>query len=180
MSWVRLSSSCHPSDKIIHLPVYTATICVRFEFFFFFNSVLSPCAVDKVPVYVTLINTRSMKSPTPSRLCLSSSLFLSPLCDTVSQMWSASWTSRFLDAFAKLRKAIICYVISVRLSAWNDLAPTWRIFTKFGIWVLSFSPTYALIYIIKILPQAVTLVARFTPTCFDPYGSSSGSTAGPC
>ena len=41
---------------------------------------------------------------------------------------------------------------------------------------------YALIYtyIIKILSQAVTLVALFTPTCFDPYGSSSGSTAGPC
>ena len=45
---------------------------------------------------------------------------------------------------------------------------------------LVFSPTYALIYIIKILSQAVTLVARFTPTCFDPYGSSSGSIAGPC
>jgi len=45
---------------------------------------------------------------------------------------------------------------------------------------LVFSPTYALIYIIKILSQAVTLVARFTPTCFNPYGSSSGSTAGPC
>ena len=45
---------------------------------------------------------------------------------------------------------------------------------------LVFSPTYAIIYIIKILSQAITLVARFTPTCFDPYGSSSGSTAGPC
>ena len=31
---------------------------------------------------------------------------------------------------------------------------------------------------IKILSQAVTLVALFTPTCFDPYGSSSGSTYG--
>ena len=48
------------------------------------------------------------------------------------------------------------------------------------IGLLSFSPTYALMYIIKILSQAVTLVALFTPTCFDPYGSSSGSTAGPC
>ena len=46
--------------------------------------------------------------------------------------------------------------------------------------LLSFSPTYALIYIIKILSQAVTFVALFTPTCFDPYGSSSGGTAGPC
>ena len=41
-------------------------------------------------------------------------------------------------------------------------------------------PTYALIYIIKILSQAVTFVALFIPTCFDPYGSLSGSTAGPC
>ena len=46
--------------------------------------------------------------------------------------------------------------------------------------LVSISPTYALIYIIKILSQAVTLIAHFTPTCFDPYGSSSGSTAGPC
>jgi len=45
---------------------------------------------------------------------------------------------------------------------------------------LSFSPTHALIYIIKILSQAITLIAHFTSTCFDPYGSSSGSTAGPC
>ena len=45
---------------------------------------------------------------------------------------------------------------------------------------LVLSPTYALIYIIQILSQAITLVALFTPTCFDPYGSSSGSTAGPC
>ena len=35
-------------------------------------------------------------------------------------------------------------------------------------------------YIIKILSQAVTLIAHFTPTCFDPCGSSSGSTTGPC
>ena len=45
---------------------------------------------------------------------------------------------------------------------------------------LVLSPTYALIYIIKILSQAITFVALFTPTCFDPYGSSSGSTDGPC
>jgi len=37
--------------------------------------------------------------------------------------------------------------------------------------ILVSSPTYALIYIIKILSQAVTLVALFTSTCFDPYGS---------
>ena len=45
---------------------------------------------------------------------------------------------------------------------------------------LVFSPTYALVYIIKILSQAVTLIAHITPTCFDPYRSSSGSISGPC
>ena len=45
---------------------------------------------------------------------------------------------------------------------------------------LVFLPTYALIFINKMLSQSVTLVALFTPTCFDSYGSSSGSTAGPC
>jgi len=41
---------------------------------------------------------------------------------------------------------------------------------------LVLSPTYTLIHIIKILSQAITLVALFTPTYFDPYGSSSGNT----
>ena len=45
---------------------------------------------------------------------------------------------------------------------------------------LVLSPTYEFIYITKILSQAITSVALFSPTCFDPYGSSSGSTAGPC
>ena len=40
----------------------------------------------------------------------------------------------FLGAFAKLRKAIVSYVMSVRLSAWNNLAPTEHIFMKF-IWI---------------------------------------------
>ena len=60
---------------------------------------------------------------------------------------------------------------------WPSLKHTYKTTGKI---ILSFSPTYALIYIIKILSQAVTLIAHFTPTCFDPYGSSSGSTAGPC
>ena len=33
---------------------------------------------------------------------------------------------------------------------------------------------------IKILSQLITSVALFTPTCFDPYGSSSESPSGPC
>jgi len=39
-----------------------------------------------------------------------------------------------LGTFAKLRKATISFVMSVRLSAWNKSAPTERIFVKFGIW----------------------------------------------
>jgi len=33
---------------------------------------------------------------------------------------------------------------------------------------------------IKVLSQLITSVALFTPTCFDLYGSSSGSPSGPC
>ena len=36
-----------------------------------------------------------------------------------------------LGAFAKLQKATIIFVMSVRLSAWNNSAPTGRIFMKF-------------------------------------------------
>jgi hypothetical protein len=39
----------------------------------------------------------------------------------------------FLDAFAKLRKATISFVLSVRLFAWNNSTPTRRIFMKFDI-----------------------------------------------
>ena len=51
----------------------------------------------------------------------------------------SEWCISFLGAFAKLRKATINFVrsvcLSVCLSAWNSSAPTWRIFTKFDIWV---------------------------------------------
>jgi len=36
----------------------------------------------------------------------------------------------FLDAFAKLRKATVSFVMSVCPSAWNNPAPTGRIFRK--------------------------------------------------
>jgi hypothetical protein len=39
----------------------------------------------------------------------------------------------FLGVFANLRKATISIVMSVRLSAWNNSAPTGRIFMKFDI-----------------------------------------------
>ena len=38
-----------------------------------------------------------------------------------------------LGAFAKLRIATISFVMSVRLSAWNNSAPTGPIFVKLGI-----------------------------------------------
>ena len=38
---------------------------------------------------------------------------------------------RLLGAFAKLWKATISFIMSVRLSAWNNWAPTGRIFMKF-------------------------------------------------
>jgi len=48
---------------------------------------------------------------------------------------------KLLGAFAKLWKATITFVISVRLSmflsvrpAWNTSVTTWRILKKFGIW----------------------------------------------
>ena len=41
----------------------------------------------------------------------------------------------FLGAFAKLRKATVSFVMSVRPSEWNNLAHTGRIFMKFDIWV---------------------------------------------
>ena len=40
---------------------------------------------------------------------------------------------QFLGAFAKLQKEIISFIMSVRLSACNNSAPTRRIFMKFDI-----------------------------------------------
>jgi len=39
----------------------------------------------------------------------------------------------FLGAFAKLRKPTINFVVSVRLSAWNNSTATGKIFIKFEI-----------------------------------------------
>jgi hypothetical protein len=39
----------------------------------------------------------------------------------------------FLGVFAKLRKSTVCFVMSVRPSAWNNLAPTARIWMKLDI-----------------------------------------------
>jgi len=39
----------------------------------------------------------------------------------------------FLDAFVKLRKVTLSFIMSVRPSAWNNLAPTGRILVKFYV-----------------------------------------------
>jgi len=49
--------------------------------------------------------------------------------ETVSVLFEVG--TQFLGSFAKLRKATTCFVMSVRLSAWNNSAPTGRIFMKF-------------------------------------------------
>jgi hypothetical protein len=57
---------------------------------------------------------------------------ISPFC------FHAGFSVSFLGSFAKLRKATISFVMSVRLtvrpSSWNDSARTGRIFMKFDIW----------------------------------------------
>jgi hypothetical protein len=54
-------------------------------------------------------------------------------------LWPANPCSHpctsFLGAFANLWKATLSFVMSVFLSAWNNSAPTGRIFVKFNIWI---------------------------------------------
>jgi hypothetical protein len=65
------------------------------------------------------------------------SVFMCFVCIPVNKLSSFRYAVRpeYLGAFAKLRKATISFVISVRLSECNNSAPTKRIFTKFDIWV---------------------------------------------
>ena len=55
---------------------------------------------------------------------------------TASGFWNAfiCWHGHsFLNEFARLRRAIYSFVMSVRPSAWNNSGPSWRIFMKFYI-----------------------------------------------
>ena len=52
-----------------------------------------------------------------------------------SQIWFSAFLNSFLWVFAKFWKPTISCVMSLRLSAWNNFAPTGRIFMKFVIWV---------------------------------------------
>ena len=47
----------------------------------------------------------------------------------------STYTTGMTHLNTKLRKAIISFVMSVNLSAWNNSAPTGRIFMKLYIWV---------------------------------------------
>jgi hypothetical protein len=58
--------------------------------------------------------------------------FLTMLPKSYSNLGSVFF-NRFLGAFAKLPKATISFVTSVRLSAWNNSAPIGQIFIKFDI-----------------------------------------------
>ena len=53
--------------------------------------------------------------------------------DTVTFWSHLSNTKTVLGAFVRLRKATVSFVVSVRLSAWNNSASTGRIFMKFDI-----------------------------------------------
>ena len=71
-------------------------------------------------------------------LFVSLSLFLYHLLPFVSLLFLLfCFSPVFLCAFAKLRKAVINFVVSVRPPAWNSSTPTGRIFIKFVIWVFS-------------------------------------------
>ena len=48
---------------------------------------------------------------------------------------SQTWRAVFRHVRKKLRKAAVSFAMSVRPSAWNNWAPTGRIFMKFGAWV---------------------------------------------
>jgi hypothetical protein len=57
-------------------------------------------------------------------------------CSHLNQLQIVFETTGFsdaLDAFAKLRKATISFVMSVRLFVWNNLIPTGRILMTFDI-----------------------------------------------
>jgi len=63
------------------------------------------------------------------------SLYIINRCLFIMDVASAYCAVRteFLDAFEKLRKASISFIMSVRLTAWSSSAPTRWIFMKFDI-----------------------------------------------
>jgi hypothetical protein len=82
---------------------------------------------------VIIITSQSLKIT-----CLSN-VYTTHINEILSWSWKQSKRCEFLGAFAKLQKATISFVTSVRVCLTvrtNNSAPTERIFMKFDIWVL--------------------------------------------
>jgi hypothetical protein len=79
----------------------------------------------------------------------------------------------FVDAFAELRKSAISFVISDRFSvcesvlssAWNNSAPTGRIFIKFDIWVFFLTYFRKIHVILKYYKNAGYFTRRLMHIC---------------
>ena len=83
---------------------------------------------------------------TETRICFQSS----PCGILVNRLVLGQNFLQYSGAFAKLRKATICFVMSVRPSvrpsAWNNSAPTGRNSMKFDIWVF-FRKSFEIFYV---------------------------------
>jgi len=53
----------------------------------------------------------------------------------LDKIWCQALSVWFLRRVRKMRKAIVSFVMSVRLSAWNNSVPAGRIFIKFYVWI---------------------------------------------
>jgi hypothetical protein len=97
------------------------------------------CAFDMIMIATCTGRTSSVDWK--SDHCLPTLIHVKFACD--GDIHNRSFCLEFLCAFAKLRKATISFVMSVRLSvcspvhlsAWDNPAPTGRIFMKFDVWV---------------------------------------------
>ena len=82
-------------------------------------------ACTSLPVYtVSLPKSQHYTSREPRQ----------PLTSISGSFLLPSSSCSFLGALAKLRKATISFVKSVRLSAWNKSAPSGLVLKKFDIW----------------------------------------------
>ena len=75
----------------------------------------------------------SVDSPNPLTSSVIGLFLFSELI--VVYFYCSALSSRFAGASAKLRKATVSFVMSVRPSAWNNWASTRPIFMEFDVWV---------------------------------------------
>jgi len=93
--------------------------------------------------YLLRTSTNPNTEESPNRLCCFTALILKMKGKNCCSTFNCSITADieiFLGAFAKLRRGTVSFFPSVRLSAWNNSAPTRRVFLKFGIWVFYKKP----------------------------------------